>query len=259
MRSLRRNWKSIVGVFGLIAVSSLFWWGSGTAPVASADPVEYTVPSPAERSAILTVAEAIHLDRDALIALNVTGEQAVTILGGVRTWYDENKTTLTTRQTAVAHDRAAVRQIEKAIRLGPQDPEHESALATARQALATAQAAQAQLLASLKTTIDEALSESQRTTWAAIEHGFGRRMPIRMLAMTAGQRTDYGEALRRYRLQLTLARSTAERETATTAWQTAVASILTQDQEDLLAAYASYAPDAAAAVAEAYETVLPSE
>ena len=56
---------------------------------------------------------------------------AVAVYDEARTWYETNQSTLATQQATIARKLETIRAIQKAIRLGPFNADHASALATA--------------------------------------------------------------------------------------------------------------------------------
>ena len=150
----------------------------------------------------------------------------------------------------------AVRQIERAIRMGPRELGQDEALAIARQDLGQARTAYATVLEPLEGSTNTLLSDSQQAAWAAIQSGHGQSMPIRMLALSDEQRLDVGRAWRHYRWQQGAASTAEQRAAAVNAWETALGQILSVDQENVVNAYHGYYADASGAVAGAFDTVL---
>jgi hypothetical protein len=262
MKQLKRNWKLLAGVFGLVSISGAVWWLNGSASVVVAQagpPPEYAPVTDAQRDAMLAVLEDVSLDRDALVGLNVSAEQAVDLLAGTRQWFEANRSRLAALNATIGEKRVEVRRLEKAIRVGPREVGQDDDLASARQQLAAARRTYRQALGPLKSALAAEMSPTQRATWQVIERGWGRQMPIRMLALTSQQRHDYARALRRLRLQYAAADTAEARAAAQAAWEQALADILTDSDRQIIAAYEQYAPDAADAVANATNTVMPAE
>lgn len=210
-----------------------------------------------QRDAIIGSLNEVSLDRDALVALNLSTNQAETLLGTARTWQQNNQSTLTTQTTAIHQKRHAVRELEKAIAMGPFNENHQTQLATAREELQTAQAAYRTTLSALESTINQGLSESQRASWTAIKTGWGQQMPIRMLDLSDEQRLAVSDAHHRYQRQHSAASNDEERSAAVTTWNNARDSILTTEQKTVFQSYNSNYASASEAVAGAYTTVLP--
>lgn len=260
MRRLRQHWRIMAAVCLVLAVGGSLWWRSvpfGTA--LAEDPPGYDPISEYQRDAVMTLLGDVGLDRDALIALNPSSSQAESVLSTIRTWQENNQTTLANLKTTRDRKVTALRQIEKAIRTGPADPSHESQLALARQDLATAKAAYRSALGSLENSVLSLLSDSQKATWTAIKSGHGQTMPIRMLALSDAQRLAVSKAYRDYRRKRAAAATAEQRQAAQTTWESALDQILTTDQKNVVAAYYSNYATASGAAANAFDTVLAVE
>lgn len=248
----------MVTVFAVVvAAGGTLWWRSaaeGTALVQ--DPAEFEALSEFERDAIDELLAQSDLGREVLIALNPSSGQAESIVAAVRTWREDNASTLAARKATLDAKVCAVRKIEKAIRMGPADSSRNQQLSIARQELATAKAARATTLASLESSVENLLSESQRATWSAIQSGWGRKMPLRMLDLTDSQRLVVSKARRTWKRQRAAASTPQERASAHTTWESALNRILTTDQKTVKEAYYDNYATASSAVADAYETVL---
>ncbi|MCH8854213.1 MAG: hypothetical protein IID41_16415 [Planctomycetes bacterium] len=239
----------------------LLWWMARDSSTALAyqNPPGYEPVDVVQHDAILALLDDVALDRDALIALNVSANQAMALVAAARSWQVANAAAVAEDQTAIDEARTAVREARLAIAMGPYDEADNAALASALQQLAAAEAAYVALLGGLQTALAADCSESQQAAWSAIENGLGSSMPIRMLALSDQQRLDLSGARRRYRLQYASAGTTAERSQAVAAWEQAQGQILTQDQQTIMASHNSYYADSSAAVAQALDTVLPIE
>jgi len=260
MRHLKRQWKTVGVVFVLTVTGGALWWGGGGSVVATAEgggEGEYDPVSGTLRAAIVQVLEELDLDRAALAALNVNATQAEQLVADVRAWVEDNRATLAAADQEIAARVPAVRTLEQAMRTGPAEDGHEAALAAARRALSAARGDRRTALDAVQTLVAQRLSVSQRDNWAAIQSGYGSRMPIRMLALTGTQRHDYGQARRWFRLQLAGAQTEQERETAQAAWEEARGDILTDENLEMIATWEQYVSDSSEAVAEAFDTVLP--
>lgn len=259
MKTFRNHWQSF-GVVALAAmVVSVFWMqrsttGAMVAMQAPAAPIDRL-----ERDAIVELLEDVSLDRDALIALNLSAQQASDVLSSVRTWYETNASTLASLQGTVDQHILTIRQLEKATRMGPADVERDQQLAVARQDLATAKAARESALDSLKTNVNSDLSAGQQTTWLAIATGHGQTMPLRMLDLTSSQRVALSKAKHHHRWRRNSARDEQARATAATTLATELNTILTQDQQNLCSSYDSYYAASSGVVATAWNEVLALE
>lgn len=207
-------------------------------------------------NAVLHLLDDIKLDRDALVALNVSGSQASSVLSTVRGWYETNASTLQSLQNDINSKTRAVYDIEETIAMGPYDAANDVQLATARQDLANAKAAYQTALVPLKASVSTTLSVSQQTTWTAIQSGHGDSMPIRMLALNDTQRVFVGKAWRRYRYSYAAAATPEAQAAATAAWQTELNQILTTEQQTIVNNYNSNYDAASGVVANAWNTEL---
>lgn len=260
MKHLQRHWRMVSVCFcATLVVGGLLWWmvrDSSTA-LAYQDPPGYEPVDAVQHDAVLALLDDVALDRDALIALNVSANQAEALVAAARSWQETNATAVAEVQAAIDEGRTALRQARLAIAMGPYLEANDAALAAALQQQASAEAAYATLLGGLKTTLAADCSESQQAAWSAIENGLGSSMPIRMLALSDQQRLDLSGARRRYRLQYASAGTTAQRSQAVAAWAQAQGQILTQDQQTIMDSHNSYYADSSAAVALALDAVLP--
>ena len=261
MRALRNHWLGLS--FGLVAVvvGSLGVWHVLVAPRATAMMAEptYTPLSKVRHDAIRNVLADASLDAEALIALNLSSSQAESLVSAVRTWYESNESTLNAELADIAAKTQALRDKEQTIRMGPYSAENETARATAVSDLAAARTAYRTTLQGLDTGVNNILSESQRSTWAAIKTGWGQKMPVRMLSLTDAQRISVSDIEHRYERQVAAANSQAERDTAASARQTALSSVLTQEQLTVMSSYPSYYASSSSAVNSALAEVLATE
>ncbi len=258
MKKLRRHWPLISVVCLGVVLTGTFWLsGSRSSEVQAQVPPEPVALTAVERDLITGVMDESHLDRDALIALNLSAVQAADIMETCRTWCLAQQATLATHNTTIAAKVLALRNIKAAIRQGPPNPEHAQQLATAQSELATARAAYASTINALATSVSSELSASQRTTWDAIKQGLGQTMPIRMLALTAQQRTDLSRALRRHKWRMAAASTTDEQSAALTAHNTALSGILTPEQQQVISSFNSNYADTSAVIAGAVADELP--
>ncbi|MCP4589428.1 MAG: hypothetical protein GY842_01660 [bacterium] len=260
MRRIHNNWKMIVVVFVFAAASGSAWWHFDISSTTTAEPAgdgEYDAVGTVQREAILGVLGEIDLDRDALVALNLNAAQAEDVLADTRAWYEDNAANLAAWNVEIATRTAAVRALEKSIRMGPHREGRDAQLQSARRTLVAGRQTRQRSLNPLRMEVAVTLSQSQRDTWAIIADGYGSRMPIRMLALTGEQRHDYGKARRMFRLQYSGAENEEQHDEAVATWEAAQGSILTDSNRQVIAAWQEYASDSGQAVAGAMDTVLP--
>ena len=258
MKNLQAHWRPMAVLFVAVVLAGTFLLRFGTERTALAlvaDP-PYVAMTPVERDGVLTLLEEMDLDREALIALNPTAVQAESILATVRTWHENQQATLSTLRDTVATKVSVVRQWEAAIEMGPAQSGQDGALATARQELTDAHAAYASAVQGCQTSVRALLSDSQDASHAAIQDGLGTEEPVAMLSLTDTQRLDLGRAERCYRWQHAAARTTQQRQTAVNARASALGTILTDDQDNVMSAYDGYVEAASANVADAFDLVL---
>lgn len=261
MKTLQSHWRLLTVTTLSVLLAGVFLWRAAEARMIMMAAVFEDPPAPTpltslEKDAVVQLLAATHLDRDALIALDVDEEQAESILNTVRTWHSQNQSTLTTLQSSVHESAATVYGLEKAVRLGPYDAENATALASARQSLSQAQAAYDGAIESLADEVRGELTESQRAIWGAVRTGFGTQMPIRMLDLDDGQRLAVSDAWHRYRRQQAAAADAQEQAAALSAWQSAQDEILTGEQKTAVQNYHSRYASASAVVAAAFDQVL---
>ena len=257
MKKLQQNWGMVVGIVAVVVVAGSLWWqGVAGGAALMQEPLPLQPVTRAERDAVVGLLDRVGLDRDALTALNVTVEQAESLLTEVRTWQDTNKATLASLKLAVDQQVGAVRKIEKAIKMGTAGAGGAAQRDLRHQELADAKATSASALAPLERNLGSILSTSQRATWTAIRKGHGRKMPIRMLDLSNDQRLAVSRAERTYRRQRAAASTKAERETAVATRDAAMAGILTADQKNVVSAFSTYYAASSGAVAGAFDSVL---
>lgn len=267
MAYLKKQWKpfTIVTVLVLGSVGLWLYRGSASGAAVSAVPAialfqqSYPPPTDVERSQVDQLLADIDMDRESMIALNLSGEQAEDLLATVRTFNTDNRTTLDTRLASLAAARLSLRTLETSIRHGTagQDPEGQKAQAIAD--VAAAKTSYDDTLASLRTSVNALLSQSQRSTWTNIQSGWDGGMPLQMLALDASQKTSVAAAKRRFDHALAEAQNDQERSNAASTWNTDVDGILTTDQETVCASYVSHYVEASQNVATAFATVMPKE
>lgn len=252
MKTLQRHWlaTATVACVLVILVGAAAWRVLWQAEPAFAGEPTYEPVDRVTRDAVLDVLDKVSLDRDAMIALNLSANQGESVIGGARTWYTQNAETLETLRQTIHARTHALRTVREQVATGPAPEGHAAALALAVSDLRAAEAAYDAALNPLRSSVGEMLSESQRTTWTAIRTGHGQQMPIRMLALTDEQRSAVSKAQRHFEWQR------ASNPAAAEAWQTALQGILTQEQQTLVAGYHANYAGASANVAGAMQAVL---
>lgn len=262
MRKLRQHWGFSSLALLLVVLAGAWVWRSAEARMLvdpDPEPQRYAPLTQIQRDAILNLLADVSLDRDVLVGLNLTTQQAESAVAAVRSWYLTNHATLYALDQTVQQKQAAVRALEKAVAMGPADAERDSQLSLARQDLTTARATYRSGLVSLEGTVSNLLSETQRSTWTAIKVGHGRTMPVRLLSLTDAQRLALSDAVQRYDRQQAAANDENARSSARTTLESANESILNVDQRNVISAYTGYFATASQAVAQALDTVLAVE
>lgn len=256
MAILQRHWRlaTALSIFVVLAAT----WGvvslrNQTVLAGPEEPVPLTEMS---ADAIRLLLEDVALDREALIGLNVTSQQAESVLTTVRDWYQRNAAQLASLQADIADAAAALQTIEQAIAMGPAQEGQQQDLANARATLHEAHQDYASALSPLRGDVAEVLSKSQNQTWAAIEASYGSNMPLRLIALSSQQRLDLGRAQRHYQWQLAAATTPQDRSAAVAAWQSALNSILSSEQGQVLDAFHKYQAASSQAVSAAFDSVL---
>lgn len=265
MAYLKRQWKPLTVATVLLVALAGAWLYRSSASGAAAVPAKplfvqsYSPPTDVERSQVETLLENLSLDRDALIALNLSDEQAEDVLDAVRTFNANTRETLDARLAALAAAREDLWALQKAVRNGTAGEDPQGQFADAVADVASAQAEYNGTLDSLRTTVNSELSQSQQAAWTSIQSGWGQSMPLRMLALDGEQRSDLAAAQARFEHALAQAENDEERSTAVTAWEEALEERLTQDQKTVCTSYIENYVAASQHVAAAFETVMPRE
>ena len=267
MAAIRKYGPGIGVLTVLLTLGGSLWWFTGEHDRAQALIVavqqpaspDYEALTELQNTGVKRVLKEISLDRDALIALNLSSNSAESVLAAVRTWSMSNAQTMATLKAAVDEHVVAVYRAEKVVAYGPASDTNDATLASAREDLVEAKAAYRNAFASLKTSVSNLLTEGQRATWTAIQSGHGQTMPIRMLDLNDDQRMAIGKAWRRYQLQHAAATDDAGRSAAIEAWDTARNSILTTEQKNAMTAYYGYYASASQAIAGSLAVVFPPE
>ncbi|HNO77038.1 MAG TPA: hypothetical protein PKN33_03175 [Phycisphaerae bacterium] len=260
MSQLKQNWK-VLTLAVLSCATAVFGWSflhfgtMSTAQVGEGGG-ELTV---VDKSDIQTLLATIDLDRDCMAALNPSAQQASDLMGAVVNWWATDGATWKGLNANAAHQRNAVRQLERAAKMGTADGHHEEDLATARAALASANSAAKSHENSLRSTLASLMSDTQQSTWSVIQHGWGGNMPVRMLELSHQQRQDYARGLRHHELAMAAAQSQDERNTLEAAWVETVNTILTPDNRQVITDWETNAAEAYAAVNDAMASAFGSE
>lgn len=256
MAQLKKHWAGTSLTVFVVLLSAVMWWKAAQTQKAFADPDPPVSLNEVQRSFVERVLAEVSLDRDALVALNPSSQSAESLLTTVRTWSLSNQSSVNNLSATVEEKTHALYQIEKAIALGPFNESHASQLATARSELASAKASYRSAFSSLESSVNQALSNDQRTTWTAIKTGHGQQMPYRILALEDAQRISFSDAQRRYRAKRASATNQEELDAAITEWSTALAEILTDNQESAINTYQANYTTAANNVTNAWNNVL---
>ena len=259
MKNMQRHWRLMTVMVVAAGISLTAWWRHGGAEGAAAmlQNPPYESVTEVQRDAVLSLMADVALDRDSLVALNMTSVQAESVLDTARTWRETNGATIDTLLDTVDQKALAVRGLLRQIRTGPFEQGKDQELSLARQELATARAAYGSALAPLVVSVDADLSPSQESTRDAIETGHGRRMPIRMLDLTDTQRVDLGKAWRDYRRTHAAARTAQARSDSVAAYVARLAAILPQDRRNVMDGYNAYFASSSVIVKDAMDLVLP--
>ena len=264
MKSLvTKHWRLMSFVMVMALIGGGWLWQTAVArqittlPLLAVGQTSYTTVDVVQRDRIRNILDHIRLDMDALVALNLTAQQAETLISGTRTWCENNEVTLQTLQEDIHRKVTGVRTVEKTIAMGPHDVANLDALALARQELGDAKNSYETSLASLKASIDLQLSQSQQATWDAIKTGHGQQMPIRMLDLTDTQRLAVSKAQRTYKRRRMASQGGEQRSSAVTEYESSLDQIFTVDQKNVISAYLGYYSSSSTAVVNAMATVLP--
>lgn len=257
MAQLKKHCQGTSLTVFAVLLAAVVWWKGAQTQQAFADPEPPVVAlTQGHRSFVERVLAEVSLDRDALVALNPSSQSAESLLTTVRTWSLSNQSSLDNLIATVEEKTHALYQIEKAIGLGPFNESHAAQLSTARSELSSAKASYRSAFGSLESSVNQALSNDQRTTWTAIKTGHGPQMPYRMLALEDAQRISFSDAQRRYKANRASASNQEELDAAVSEWSTALAEILTDNQESAITSYQANYTTASNNVTNAWNNVL---
>ena len=259
MKSLRRHWRMMTVVFGILLLGgfSLSWRGKSSDVSSALAEQGGDALTRIEFDAVVSLLADISLDRDALIALNPSGAQAESILSTVRTWRASHQATLLNLSRAIAEASADVYDLRQRMAMGPAEAGQDAALAQVVSALQTANGNYRSALAPLENSVNALLSTSQQVSWSAIRSGLGQSMPLRLLSLTDAQRLELSRAHRHFQLRQAAASTEGERNEALAIWGQDRSRILTTEQQTVWDSYLTHSASASAAVTQAYETLLP--
>lgn len=263
MKHLKKHWRilSIALLFVIGTSGAVWWYGCNrltSTAVAGGGGGEYTPLDQVTQDGVELALAYLSLDHAALVALDLSAQDAESVYSTVRTWYLVNEGTLASLQATVDTAVAALRAQQASIAMGPAEEGQEEALATALSTLATARSAYDDAFDTLRAAIALELSAGQQSIWSAIQGGLGQQMPIRMLSLTAQQRLDLSKAWHRYEWQRGAASDAEAMASAVSAWETAMAGVLTAGQETTVASYASEFGSSSGVVLAAWATVFPT-
>jgi hypothetical protein len=264
MKHFKAHWRifSIALVVAIGGAGALWWYGcdraTSTAFAGGGGGGEFVALDAVTQDGVNSALGYMSLDHAALVALDLSAQDAETVYSSVRTWYLANEGTLATLHATVDQAVAALRAQQASIAMGPPEEGQDEALATAISTLATARAAYDDAFDSVRAGIFKELSGGQQSIWSAIQGGLGQQMPIRMLALTADQRLELSRAWHRFQWQRGAASDEEELATAVSAWETTMAEILTAGQETTVASFASGFSSSSGVVLTAWATVFPS-
>lgn len=222
-----------------------------TCAVAQQPPNYSNVEEPV-RNAILDLLNRIGLDHEALVALNLSAAQAESIVGQARSWYETHGA----NWTAAVASHAVARNDWMDARLA-KDRGEEVDIESAMSNLANADAQLATLLQSVRSSIEVHLSSSQLTLWTLLQTNSGTPMPFRILSLSVDQQRDIRSHRQLFLSSVAVAADDNAHVQAESNWNSALSTILSDDEESMVAAYTGYRDASGANVKNAIDLVLP--
>jgi hypothetical protein len=264
MATLRRNWRAftLLVFIGLLGVPILIPRFFSQHPTAAEEPApegttSYTALAPVDQDALRNLRMEVGLDPDALIALNVTAEQAEQVLAALRSWYETHQAQLHTLDVAVTDKEVGLYRVDKMMRTGPALPDAQTARARAVQELAAARNQRTAFIQAAATAATAGLSTEQQALLVTLQANRGQPLPYRLIVMTAEQKQAFQTARRHYERQVAQARDADTLQTLASAWNTRLAGILDTNQQERITSLAQYGEQASELVLAAQQKVLP--
>jgi hypothetical protein len=258
MAVVRRNagWFSLAGVVLCICVA-VGWLVSRT-PTEAAVAMQQSF-EPLERAVAGQIEELRRdsgLDDDVLAAMDLSEQLLDRVLIAVRGWHETNRTQWLAKRSAVADQRALIRQLQSAINMG-QDRTAE--LAAAREQLERLTADYDTFVARLRQTATANLSTQQQ---ALAQRMYERRdvaMPFRALGLDATQDRAVKQGRSRYFQRLAVEREPRQRAAIQDEYTQELAAAIGTGNVQAISTLAGYLGPASKRVVEAVQRVLPVE
>ena len=258
MAVVRRNagWFSLAGI--VLCTCLVVGWMVARAPSAAAVAMLKSYP-PLNEVAWWQIDELRRengLDDDMLAATDATTLQLHNLLAAVRGWHETNLSAWLTKHSAVADQRALIRQFQSAINMG-QDRMAE--LAAARQQLTRLESDYETLVAGLRQSAATGLSTEQRTLTQRMYARRGIPMPFRVLDLSARQDRDLKQARSRYYQRLAVTRDRQQRAAIRSAYQQELETAIGTANVQVLGTLRGYLGPASQRVVTAVQLVLAPE
>jgi len=244
----------LVGVVVMLCASAL----PELVPVARADERPSQPVNEATFDRIGQLRAKLGVDDEALVAMNVSQQQALDILTACRQWCETNSATCRQRELEVVHAQRALRETQRRIRVGPRDQEVIQSLRQRQADLDRARSSyDAYLGDSLGAAIDRLLTAEQRALRPVLAANPDERMPYRAMTLTDEQSRALKTAYRRYRHAIRKAAGAEARQQARQRLDASLERILTYEQQTFAQSWRENTASASARVQEAVHEALP--
>ncbi len=193
MSTVRKHWRliSLQGAMLLVCCAAIIAaaWGDGAARAqgsaeAALDPVLL--------QRVDDVREHLALTAMDMAAMGVGRDQAVMVLGDLRSWVESNLQAIERSEQAVLEAQRQLRQTQQSIRVGPRDEQQIRRVPTLISEVATANQAKAALLDSAANAVATRLSAEQSAVWQTARANTG--VPLRY-RYAPGLRSDEKAAI----------------------------------------------------------------
>jgi hypothetical protein len=257
MAVLRRNtgWLSLAGIL-VCALAVGGWVLSRSAPAAVAMQQSYQPLDAVSASQIEALRRENGLDDDALAAIDASAQQLEALLVAVRSWHETNAAVWFQKRSAVADQRALIRQLRSAINMGR---DRTAELAAAIRQLTQLEADYESSVAGLRLAAAVGLSPNQQALAERMRLRRSISMPFRVLGLNGAQDRALRQARSRYHQRLAVTRDTQQRATIREEYEQELESALGTANLQWLNTLRGYLGPASERVVAAVQTVLAVE
>lgn len=211
---------------------------------------------PVKASAIRDLRAAAGLDDDALAACNLTDAQLDDVLGGVRTWFDNNGTGWLQTVAESAEQRGLIQGAESAQSNGV---DRASDRTRALNALYALQQTRAESLANLRSASLANLTDAHRALIESMQMHSNLALPYRALSLSNDQQTKLAAATRRLAQRSASAQSNDELSAIQGDFQSDRQDALGTDTMIVILNLQDYLPASSERVVNAVRRMLPED